>query len=532
MFNKNALISVTDKNNLAFLVSSLIENNYNIIATTSTAKAIKDLGYECQLVEDITDFPEMLGGRVKTLQPQVHGGILADLSNEDHLNDLKEYKIEPITLVVCNLYPFEQVLEDEINRHENVLKNNVNSMEIIESAAQMNSNLIENIDIGGVTLIRAASKNYKHVSLLCSPDDYPEFVSKLNDDSITLEYRKDLAAKGFIHTANYDSMIANYFMGSKEEMPQLLVSAPLNKKLRYGENPYQEAFYFESENDVPYSINTSKIIQGKELSYNNLLDIDAAYHAIYEFDKPCAIALKHNTPCGVGFDNDILKAYEKCFVNDPVSIFGGIVILNRMVNEDLALNLSEIFLEIIIAPDYSQEALDVFSKKKNLRVIKGDFNKEKYYDFQLKSITGGYLYQRAKEEILNFEVVSEKTINDDVEEKLINLFKVVKNVKSNAIVIGQGDVVLGISGGMVSRVDACEFALSKAIKNEAYNKNEPLLLASDGFFPFNDIVDLAKQYNIEYIIQPGGSINDEKLIKACNEENIAMAFTNIRYFKH
>jgi len=529
--NKYVLISLTDKNNLDVLMKNLKKHDYNVIATTSTAKAIREIGYDCQLVEDITSFPEMLGGRVKTLQPEIHGGILADLKQESHIEDLKKHDINPISLVVCNLYPFEQVIEREKQRHQEVVEKG-SDKEIVDSLQQMDSDAIENIDIGGVTLIRAASKNYKHVTLLCDPSDYEEYVQKLNDDELTTEYRKTLAQKGFIHTANYDSMIANFFMETNDELEQLLVSAPLKKKLRYGENPYQEAYYFEDNKKSSYSMNTSQILQGKELSYNNLLDIDAAYHSIYEFDVPCAVALKHNTPCGIGFGQDLLEAYDACYKVDPVSIFGGIVIFNGIVDQELAQKLNEIFLEIVIAPDFTKEALIEFSNKKNLRVIKGDFAKDRYQDYSMRSITGGYLYQFAKEENIEFEVVTKKTIDDITKDNLLKLFKFVKNVKSNAIVIGQGNKVLGISGGMVSRIDASNFAISKAINNSEYNKDEPLILAGDAFFPFADIVDLAKQYNIKYLVHPGGSMNDDKVIAACDENDIAMAFTGIRYFKH
>ena len=535
MNNKYALLSLTDKSNLAILISSLVNHNFKLIGTTSTAKTIKDLGYECQLVEEITNFPEILEGRVKTLQPQIHGGILADLSKENQLADLEKHQINPISVVVCNLYPFEEVLEKETKRHQEVVTSK-NSEAIEKSEQQLASTMVENIDIGGVTLIRAASKNYQHVTILCDPQDYNTYIEHLNNNQVSNDYRKSLAMKGFIHTANYDSMIANYFMETEakqtETLSQLLISAPLKQKLRYGENPHQKAYYFEKNKTTSYSMSSSQVIQGKELSYNNLLDIDAAYNAIYEFDQPCALAFKHNTPCGIGFAEDILKAYLKCYEVDPVSIFGGVVIFNQPVDLQLAQKLNEIFLEIIIAPDFSKEALQEFSNKKNLRVIKGNFDKKQYHGEQIRSINGGYLLQDSLSTSLAFDVVTTTGIDNKVKEQLLNLYKVVKSVKSNAVIYGQGQEVLGISGGMVSRIDACEFGMQKVIKHPAYQNNEPLLLASDAYFPFNDIVELAVQNKIKYIIQPGGSINDEKLIAACNEKGIAMAFTGKRYFKH
>lgn len=525
MENKYALISLSDKGNLSYLVASLIEAQYQIIATTSSAKAIKDLGYEVKLVEEITSFPEMLGGRVKTLQPEIHGGILADLTNPDHLEELKKHHINPISLVVCNLYPFEEVLNEYYQ--------SLNEKELSEAELKNYENsLIENIDIGGVTLIRAAAKNYKNVTVLTNPEDYADFVKNLSDETIDEAYRKRQAIKGYIHTARYDSMIANYFMSDQENKEQLIINVPLLQALRYGENPHQQASFYLNETKMSYSLNTSKVIQGKELSYNNILDIDSAYKAIVEFEQPCAIALKHNTPCGVGFAYNIADAYLRCYDVDSKSIFGGVVILNREVDLVLAKKLNEIFLEIIIAPSYSDEALEEFAKKKNLRIIQGDFDRTTYHDNQVRSVRGGYLSQTSGLDKFALDSVSDIEISEDVQTKLELLYKVVKNVKSNAIVIGQDDLILGISGGMVSRVDACEHALKATLNNPKYDKNKELLLASDGFFPFNDIVELAKDNNIKYIIQPGGSLNDDDFIKACNENEIGAIFTKIRFFRH
>ncbi len=525
MENKYALISLSDKGNLSYLVASLIEANYQIIATTSSAAAIKDLGFEVKLVEEITSFPEMLGGRVKTLQPEIHGGILADLTNPEHLEDLKKHNINPISLVVCNLYPFEEVLNEY---HTTLKEQSLNDDELKAYQAR----LIENIDIGGVTLIRAAAKNYKNVTILTNPEDYADFVKRLSENSLDEEYKKQQAIKGFIHTARYDSMIANYFMDEHENKEQLIVNVPLSKSLRYGENPHQKASFYLNEQEMAYSLNTSKVIQGKELSYNNILDIDSAYKAIVEFDRPCAIALKHNTPCGIGFASNIADAYLRCYDVDSKSIFGGIVILNREVDIILAKKLNEIFLEIIIAPSYTKEALIEFSNKKNLRVIEGNFNRDNYLDEQLRSVRGGYLTQSSGIDEFAVDNVTTTKISEETTKQLSLLYKAVKNVKSNAILIGQNDLILGISGGMVSRVDACLHALKAALNNPKYQKDQPLLLASDGFFPFNDIIDLATQNNIKYIIQPGGSLNDDDFIKGCNENEIGAIFTKVRFFRH
>ncbi|WP_423363752.1 bifunctional phosphoribosylaminoimidazolecarboxamide formyltransferase/IMP cyclohydrolase [Mycoplasma sp. P36-A1] len=522
---KYALISISDKKNLEILVSGLIRNNIKIIATTSTHNAIKDLGFESIKVEDVASFPEMLDGRVKTLQPQIHGGILADLSKDNHLEDLKKYNINPISIVVCNLYPFENVLS---NYQEKLNDKSLSEKEL----SNIHADLIENIDIGGVTLIRAASKNNKFVSILCDPNDYEGYVQALDNQTLNIDYNKKLACKGFITTANYDSAIANYFMAYEEIKEQLLISQPLKEKLRYGENPFQEAAFYENKNKTSYSLNTSTVLQGKQLSYNNVLDIDSAYQAIYEFEEPTCIALKHNTPCGIGFANDSLNAYLDAYNTDPISIFGGVIIFNTEVDEKTATKLAEIFLEIIIAPAYTEEALKVLSKKKNLRVILGNFNKENIDFTQIRSVSGGYLKQAKLDQEVGINVVTSNSIGYNETKMLKRLYQSVRHVKSNAIVIGQQNLILGICGGMVSRVDSVDVALKKAQNHINYNKEIPLMLASDGFFPFNDIVDYCIQYNIKYIIQPGGSINDEKLIKACNENGINMIFTGVRYFKH
>jgi len=505
MNNKTALISITDKTNLDLLVKGLLDNGYEIVATTSTYKAIRDLGFKAKSIEEITSFPEMLGGRVKTLQPEVHGGILADLSKEDHQEDLKKHKISPISVVVCNLYPFEEVL----NKYK-------------DDASDHHDELIENIDIGGITLIRAASKNNKYVSLLCDPSDYEDFIHRLENNQVDDNYRLYLAAKGFKTSANYDKLISSYFNKiTKKE-----------KTLRYGENPQQSASFVENDKKTSHSLNTSDILQGKELSYNNILDIDAAYQAIYEFDDLTCIALKHNTPCGIGFGNTTLNAYVNAFNVDPVSIFGGIVITNGIVDDDAAKEMEKTFLEIIIAPEFTPQAKEVLSKKKNLRLVQGDFNKENVDFTQTRSVSGGQLTQSYLSQPIELNNVTSKSIEPFRLDQLERLYKAVRHVKSNAVIIGQEDYILGISGGQVSRVDALDKAINNAIKNTNYNSDVALFLASDGFFPFNDVVDYCKQYNIRYIIQPGGSKNDEALIQACNENNIGMIFTNVRYFKH
>lgn len=517
--SKYALISLTNKDNLELLVSNLVRNDFKIIATTSTAKEINNYGYETIAIDDIASFPEILDGRVKTLQPEIHAGILANLNNPKHIEDLKKFNVNPISLVVCNLYEFKKVLDEELSKDK------------LNDESKMN--IIEHIDIGGITLIRAAAKNYLNVSLLCDPSDYQDYVERLNNDDISIEYRESLAMKGFMTSANYDSMIANYFMSVKDNNDKLLISSNMVKQLRYGENPHQKAYWYQNDILLPYSMNSAKILQGKELSYNNLLDIDAAFSMIKEFDVCCAIAFKHTNPCGVGWAKTIEEAYQNCFDNDPISIFGGIVIVNRNVSKELALKFNEIFLEIIIAPSFSEEAIEILSKKKNLRLIKGDFTKDDHKSLLVKSINGGYLVQDDMNASVNeLEQVTKEWVDLNTQANLLMLNKIVKHVKSNAIVIGQRDVVLGICGGMVNRIDALKIALSRALSNSKYDSEYPLQLVSDGFFPFNDVIDYAIDNNIKYILQPGGSLNDEKLIEACNENGIGMVFSHVRFFKH
>ncbi len=510
-----ALISVSDKSNLEFLAKALVECGYEIIATGSTAKAIKSFGVDCKTVEDITGFPEILGGRVKTLNPFVHGGILANLSIKSHVEELEKMGIPQINLVVCNLYPFEEVLKKENADH---------------------SELIENIDIGGVTLIRASSKNHNHVTTVCNPEDYERIIDELRSEGqVSYKTRLDLAMKGFIQTAQYDIMIANYFQRKNESDNSLLVSAQKKGELRYGENPHQSAVYYSVNTKTCYSLETSEVLWGKPLSYNNMLDIDANLMILKEFTnyKSASVAMKHNTPCGVGVGENALEAYTKAYNVDPVSIFGGIVSVNQEVDKGLAEKMVETFLEIVMAPSFTKEALEVLKTKKNLRILKisvGEIKDRK----EVKSVQDGFLVQDTdllKVENESFEVVTNGVIDIDIK-ALSFLQSVCKFAKSNAIVIGQKDTVLGIGSGEVNRIDACKIAIERALKNKLFNKAEPLYLASDAFFPFSDIIKYVKEYNVKFIIQPGGSLRDKEVIEEANKELIEMVFTGVRHFKH
>ncbi len=510
---KKALISVSDKSNLEFLAKGLNEVGYEIIATGSTAEAIRSYGVECKTVEDITGFPEILGGRVKTLNPFVHGGILANLSLESHKEELNKMGIPEISIVVCNLYPFEEVLKKDMSDH---------------------SVLIENIDIGGVTLIRASSKNHNHVTSLCDPNDYERVIVELKETGyVSDETRLDLGMKGFIQTAQYDIMIANYFQQKNSCESHLLVAAEKKGDLRYGENPHQNAAYYGTKAKSCFSLETSEVLWGKPLSYNNMLDIDANLMILKEFNQPASVAMKHNTPCGVGVGENVLEAYIKAHAVDPVSIFGGIVSVNGEVDKDLAEKMIETFLEIVMAPSFTEEALEVLKTKKNLRILKitlGDIKDRK----EIKSVQDGFLVQETdllKVESETFEIVTECRKKIDLK-TLTFLQTVCKFAKSNAIVVGQEGVVLGIGSGEVNRIDACKMAVERAIKNSLYNKENPLFLASDAFFPFEDIIEYVKEYNVKFIIQPGGSVRDNYVITAANNEGIEMVFTGVRHFKH
>ncbi len=510
---KRALISVSDKSNLEYLSKQLNVLGYEIIATGSTASTIKSFGVNCSTVEDVTGFEEILGGRVKTLNPKIHGGILADFCDEAHNKDLKKHNIEKINLVICNLYPFKKVLNDKNNTH---------------------SDLIENIDIGGVTLIRAASKNHKNISVVCDVKDYEIIINEIKSyGEIKEKTRLNLAKKGFIHTATYDIMIANYFQKITNSNDVLLCKGELQYELRYGENPHQKAYYF-NDGKTSYSIESSEILWGKQLSYNNILDIEANLMILKDFKQPTAVAMKHNTPCGIGVGENILDAFEKCYNVDPISIFGGIVSVNREIDVAVANRLNKIFLEIVMAPSFTKEALEVLKTKKNLRIMK--INTDKLTSkMEIKKIQDGYLVQEA-DMVDTFTEKAEVVTNNTITEKELNtlkyLQKVCKYAKSNAIVIGQEGILLGIGSGEVNRIDACKLALQRASNNVMYDKNKPLYLASDAFFPFPDIVEYVSEYNLKYIIQPGGSIRDDIVIKEANKHNMKMIFTGVRHFKH
>lgn len=482
---KTALISVYDKSNLDILLKKL--GDYQIIATGSSYASIIELGYTAIKVEDVTGCKEILSGRVKTLHPNIFGGILSRRDASDN-QTLEENNIIAIDLVVCNLYPFEQVVKNP-------------------EATQMQ--IIENIDIGGVSLIRAAAKNYMHTSVLVNPSDYADFDPCNN---------KLYAQIGFKTTCQYDTLISNYFSKVLEKDAVVNIDLELAKPLSYGENRHQTADFIENESFIQ--------LQGKQLSYNNVLDIEATINLISEFDETVCGAIKHNTPCGVGFGADSFESYINCYNTDPLSIFGGIVGFNCKVDAKTASKLVEIFLEVVIAPEFDPEALEILSQKKNLRVIslKNRVVEEK----EIKVLNIGTVIQERDCNQIDQEkldIVSGE-ISDETLAQLVRLQKICKHVKSNAIVLGKGQSVVALSGGQTSRVDALKYALDKV------EDKSDLLLASDAFFPFVDALELAKAGCVTHIIQPGGSIKDDVIIEYARENSIAMVLTGVRHFKH
>jgi len=511
--NKRALISVSDKNGVADFARELVSLGFELVSTGGTKKMLQEQGIPVISVSDVTGFPEILEGRVKTLNPFIHGGLLAKQDDEEHLNQIKKHGIQPIQLVCVNLYPFQQTIE----------KPDVT----VEDA-------IENIDIGGPSMLRSSAKNHQYVTVVVDPADYETVLSELKaDGETTLETRRKLAAKVFRHTAAYDAIIADYMTDlAKEETPEkLTVTYELKQTLRYGENPHQQAAFYKKPLGSKFSIAYAEQLHGKELSYNNINDADAALQIVKEFDGPAAVAVKHMNPCGVGTGNTIFEAFEKAFAADPVSIFGGIIALNREVDAQTAAKLHEIFLEIIIAPSYTEEAMAILTeKKKNLRLLTISFDEVNKPEARMTTIEGGLLVQdRDAYTLLNatITVPTKRQPTPEEWEALKLGWKVVKHVKSNAIVVSDRDMTLGVGAGQMNRVGSAEIALK-----QAGEKAKGAALASDAFFPMNDTVEAAAKAGITAIIQPGGSIKDADSIKKADEYGIAMVFTGVRHFKH
>ncbi len=514
-----ALISVSDKTGVVDFARDLKKLGWQIIATGGTMKLLQDQGVEVINISDVTGFPEICDGRVKTLHPKVHGGLLARRDDQSHLNALKENQIEFIDMVCVNLYPFR----------ETIAKPDVT----LEDA-------IENIDIGGPSMLRSAAKNYKNVTVVCDPDDYARILTEIRKSGNTeADTRFQLSAKAFSHTAAYDSMIATYMQKQVkvDEQPTLLtehifLNYELVQSLRYGENPHQNAKFYKQDTPVPYSLAFAKQLNGKELSYNNIQDANAALNIVREFEEPFCVGLKHMNPCGAAIGKDAFEAWTKAYEADKTSIFGGIVALNRTVDAKTAEAMKPIFLEIIIAPEFTKEALEILTTKKNLRLLEVEMSKNNDKPQQIVSVNGGILVQDLDTETVkvteNMTVTNQKPTSAQLSDLNFG-WRIVKHVKSNAIVVVKDGCTIGVGAGQMNRVGSAEIALKQA---EEKGITKKLVLASDGFFPFDDTVTLAAKYGVEAIVQPGGSVQDEASVKKANELGIAMAMTGMRHFKH
>ena len=511
-----ALISVSDKTNIIELASLLKKYNVEILSTGGTAKLFIENHIPVIEVSDYTGFPEMLDGRVKTLHPKIHGGILGKRNDINHVETMKKNNINEIDLVIVNLYPFQSMIERE------------------DCTLDL---AIENIDIGGPTMIRAAAKNYNSVAVITNPNDYEDFSREFikENGSVSSEYKFKLAKKAFMHTALYDGAISNYLEGlnQDEELPAQLIQV-MNKNLdmRYGENPHQTAAFYKEPNIVKGSLSNFTQIQGKYLSFNNLNDADTAWECVKSFSQPSCVIVKHANPCGVCSADTNLLAYQGAFSTDPTSSFGGIISFNKKVDEKTAELIIKQFSEVIIAPDYSKEALSVFNKKTNIRVLKVPLL-ETHNQLDYKKIGGGWLVQTKDKHKL---IISECKVVSKIkptQEELIEMkfaWQVAQYVKSNAIIFTKNNKTLAIGAGQMSRIDSTIIATIKA-KNAGLSLSGSIV-ASDAFFPFRDGLDVLAEYGARCVIQPGGSIRDDEVIKAADEHKLVMLFTNIRHFKH
>lgn len=491
---KKAILSVSNKSGVVAFAQSLNQLGYELYSTGGTMQALVEANVPVKSISELTQFEEIMDGRVKTLHPSVHGGILADRDKPEHLQQLKEQHIDLIDMVVVNLYPFKETVANP---------------DVTEGDA------IENIDIGGPTMLRAAAKNFKFVTTVVDPADYNEVIERIASDKLDENYRKSLMVKVFKHTNDYDNAIVEFF-------------GNMSETLRYGENPQQNATFVKTSNE-PNTLAGAKQLHGKALSFNNIKDADATLSLIKKFEQPAAVAVKHMNPCGVGVGASIEEAYDYAYEADSQSIFGGIVALNRPVTKELAEKLHSIFLEVIIAPSYDEEALEVLTAKKNIRLLEIDMT-ETQDEQEFVSVSGGYLVQDKDNATLTRE---EMKIVTDVEPteaqwKALELgWKVVRSVKSNAIVLANDHQTVGVGAGQMNRVGSAKIAIDRAIE-----MNENVALASDGFFPMGDTVETAAKAGIKTIIQPGGSIKDQDSIDMANKYGISMVFTGMRHFKH
>ena len=509
---KRALVSVSDKSGLVEFVKGLESFGWQIIATGGTQRLLEQQGVKTIGISEVTGFPEICDGRVKTLHPKVHGGLLARRDEQSHLEALRENGIEFIDLVCVNLYPFRQTI--------------ANPDVTMEDA-------IENIDIGGPSMLRSAAKNYRDVTVVCDPADYATVLAEIAEGGNTkVETRLALSAKAYTHTAQYDSCIATFMREKAGLSEKLFLEFDIKQGLRYGENPHQSAKFYSDNQTTAFSLAYAEQLGGKELSYNNIQDANAALNIVREFDEPFCVALKHMNPCGAAIGSTIEEAWNAAYEADKVSIYGGIVAVNRPLTAEVALGMKPIFLEIVMAPEFTAEALEILSTKKNLRLLKVDMTKSDKAINQYISVNGGLLVQQL--DTVTKEVTEEMCVTETkpTEAQLVDMnfgWRVVKHVKSNAIAVVKDGHTLGVGAGQMNRVGSAEIALKQA---QAAGFTEGLVLASDGFLPFDDTVAFAAQYGVTAIVQPGGSIRDEDSIKKANELGITMLFTGMRHFKH
>lgn len=510
---KQALISVSDKTGVCDFAAGLAALGYEILSTGGTAATLKSAGIAVTNVSDVTGFPECLDGRVKTLHPKIHAGILAMRANPEHMATLERLEINPIDVIAINLYPFKATIQ----------KTGVT----LEEA-------VENIDIGGPTMIRAAAKNYQDVAVIVDPSDYQAVLAGLKDNALDKAARYRLALKVFEHTAAYDAMIAAYLRKQITDQLPDTFTATFEKvqDLRYGENPHQSAVFYREPLNYAGTLAAAKQLHGKELSFNNINDTNGALSLLKEYAEPTVVAVKHANPCGVGTAQTIFDAYTRAYEADPVSIFGGIVTANREIDAATAEQMSKIFLEVVIAPSFTPDAFRILSAKPNVRLLTLDGISRPLTASMLdyKKVAGGLLVQTLDDQLLNeaeLRTVTDRAPTDEEMQALLFGWKVVKHTRSNAIVLSTADQTVGIGAGQTNRVGALEIAI-----REAGEKAVGSVMASDAFFPFDDCVEAAAAAGVTAIIQPGGSIRDADSIKKCNEHNIAMVFTGMRHFKH
>ena len=516
---KRAILSVSDKTGIVDLARRLSAKGVTLLSTGGTQKAIAEAGIPVTGVSDITGFPECLDGRVKTLHPMIHAGLLAIRENEEHMAQIKELGVEPIDMVIINLYPFRATIE----------KPNVT----FEDA-------VENIDIGGPTMLRAAAKNAQDVVVIIDPADYDRVMDEFEaTGDVSLKTKRYLQYKVFEHTAQYDAMIQQYLRAQLEdaeefEFPKnLTVTFEKVQDMRYGENPHQKAAFYRDLTDIAGTLPAAKQLHGKELSYNNINDTNGALELLREFDTTAVVAVKHGNPCGVGVADEVAEAYRLAYEADPVSVFGGIVVTNATVDAATAEQMSKIFLEIIVAPKFTDEALEILTKKKNLRLLELDTTIRQYPKAEriMRKVAGGLLVQDVDDKLLpeegELKVVTEKAPTEQEMKDLMLAWKIVKHAKSNGIAIAKDNQSLGIGPGQVNRIWSTQMAIERSGE-----KVKGAALASDAFFPFDDCVKACAEAGISCIIQPGGSVRDQDSIDACNKYGIAMVFTGMRHFKH